>query len=119
MNQKEKTDIRSLNLKELTVFMEQLGEKAFRAKQLYQGITQLQSKYPNILEQVYDSRTNFVYVRTSYDAQLYQMLLDASIAIRRFRGFLRICTGSSEENAALLEALTQILQTLSAKEESL
>ena len=32
MDQKEKTDIRSLNLKELTVFMEQLGEKAFRAK---------------------------------------------------------------------------------------
>lgn len=90
-----------------------------RAKQLYQGITQLQSKYPNILEQVYDSRTNFVYVRTSYDAQLYQMLLDSSIAIRRFRGFLRICTGSSEENAALLDALTQSLQTLSAKEESL
>ena len=28
MDQKEKTDIRSLNLKELTVFMEQLGEKA-------------------------------------------------------------------------------------------
>ena len=38
MNQKEKTDIRSLNLKELTVFMEQLGEKAFRAKQIYQWL---------------------------------------------------------------------------------
>ena len=38
MDQKEKTDIRSLNLKELTVFMEQLGEKAFRAKQLYQWL---------------------------------------------------------------------------------
>ena len=32
MDQKEKTDIRSLNLKELTVFMEQLGEKAFPCK---------------------------------------------------------------------------------------
>ena len=38
MNQKEKTDIRSLNLKELTAFMEQLGEKAFRAKQIYQWL---------------------------------------------------------------------------------
>lgn len=38
MDQKEKTDIRSLNLKELTVFMEQLGEKAFRAKQIYQWL---------------------------------------------------------------------------------
>ena len=38
MDQKEKTDIRSLDLKELTVFMEQLGEKAFRAKQIYQWL---------------------------------------------------------------------------------
>ena len=38
MDQKEKTDIRSMNLKELTVFMEQLGEKAFRAKQIYQWL---------------------------------------------------------------------------------
>ena len=33
-----KTDIKSLNLKELTVFMEELGEKAFRAKQIYQWL---------------------------------------------------------------------------------
>ena len=33
-----KTDIKSLNLKELTVFMEGLGEKAFRAKQIYQWL---------------------------------------------------------------------------------
>ena len=41
MDQKEKTDIRSLNLKELTVFMEQLGEKAFRAKQIYPYIIKI------------------------------------------------------------------------------
>ncbi len=34
----EKTDIRSLNLKELKSFMESLGEKAFRAKQIYQWL---------------------------------------------------------------------------------
>ena len=33
-----KTDIKSLNLKELTSFMEGLGEKAFRAKQIYQWL---------------------------------------------------------------------------------
>jgi len=33
-----KTDIKSLNLKELTVFIEELGEKAFRAKQIYQWL---------------------------------------------------------------------------------
>ena len=34
----KKTDIRSLNLKELKSFMETLGEKAFRAKQIYQWL---------------------------------------------------------------------------------
>ena len=33
-----KADIKSLNIKELTVFIEGLGEKAFRAKQIYQWI---------------------------------------------------------------------------------
>lgn len=33
-----KVDIKSLNLKELTVFIEELGEKAFRAKQIYQWL---------------------------------------------------------------------------------
>ena len=32
----EKTDIKSLNLEELTSFVESLGEKKFRAKQLYE-----------------------------------------------------------------------------------
>ena len=34
----EKVDIKSLNLKELTVFLQEMGEKAFRAKQIYQWI---------------------------------------------------------------------------------
>ena len=33
-----KTDIKSLNVKELTVFIEGLGEKSFRAKQIYQWL---------------------------------------------------------------------------------
>lgn len=33
-----KADIKSLNLKELTAFMESLGEKSFRAKQIYQWL---------------------------------------------------------------------------------
>ena len=37
-----KTDIKSLNQKELTVFIESLGEKGFRAKQIYQWIHEKQ-----------------------------------------------------------------------------
>lgn len=34
----EKIDIKSLNLSELTAFLQEMGEKAFRAKQIYQWI---------------------------------------------------------------------------------
>ena len=34
----EKIDIKSMNLDELITFMEEMGEKAFRAKQIYQWI---------------------------------------------------------------------------------
>lgn len=37
---KEKTDIKSMNLQQLQVFVEQLGEQKFRAKQLYQWMHQ-------------------------------------------------------------------------------
>ena len=38
MDQKEKTDIRSLNLKELTVFMERLWRKRSVQRQIYQWL---------------------------------------------------------------------------------
>ena len=38
----EKTDIKSMNLEELSQFVETLGEKRFRAKQIYQWLHQKQ-----------------------------------------------------------------------------
>ena len=43
MNKNEKTEIKSLNLKELQSFMESIGEKPFRAKQLYQWMHEKQA----------------------------------------------------------------------------
>ena len=36
----EKADIKSMNLHELSLFVEGLGEKSFRAKQIYQWLHQ-------------------------------------------------------------------------------
>ena len=36
--EQQKTDIKSMNLKELTAYIEELGEKSFRAKQIYQWL---------------------------------------------------------------------------------
>ena len=47
----ERTDIKSLNLEELTAFLVSAGEKPFRAKQLYEWIHQK-------LAASYDEMTN-------------------------------------------------------------
>ncbi|MBO5523316.1 MAG: 23S rRNA (adenine(2503)-C(2))-methyltransferase RlmN [Roseburia sp.] len=39
---KEKTDIKSMNLAELKIYMEELGEKSFRARQVYQWLHEKQ-----------------------------------------------------------------------------
>ena len=41
--QQEKTDIKSMNLEELKSYMESIGEKPFRAKQLYQWMHEKQA----------------------------------------------------------------------------
>jgi histidinol-phosphate aminotransferase len=66
----------------------------------------------NIFEEIYDTKTNFVYVRTSKNREIYEYLLSKSIAVRCFEGHLRICAGTAEENRELIEELkTWKLQT--------
>lgn len=78
-------------------------------KSLQEALGQLSMKYP-VLEQVFPSSTNFVFIRCAKANEIYQKLLERSIAIRQFNGYLRICTGSPEENELFLTALKEILE---------
>lgn len=53
--------------------------------------------------------TNFVVLRTPRAQALFEGLRARSIIVRCFPGFLRITAGSEEENAALVDALRQLL----------
>lgn len=65
---------------------------------------------------VYESRTNFVYVKTAQAKAIYEYLLENSIAIRYFKtGYLRITAGAPEENQAVVSAI-QAFFTKQAKE---
>ena len=75
---------------------------------LQQGLEGLAARFP-ALKQVYPSCTNFVFVRCSAANTIQTALAERSIAVRCFDGYLRITAGSSEENAAFLAALTEIL----------
>lgn len=64
----EKIDIKSMNLKELIGFMEEIGEKAFRAKQIYQWIHEKQvdsfDEMTNISKKLIESLKEKTYLTT-------------------------------------------------------
>lgn len=76
---------------------------------LYGGICSLKERKHDIME-IYPSRTNFVFMRLRDSRGVFRKLLDRSIAVRCFDGYLRITAGTDEENAAVISALEDILE---------
>lgn len=76
-------------------------------------LKKLSEKY-SVLEMVYSSVTNFVFIKTSYAKIIHTKLLDKSIAVRGFDGYLRINAGTEDENNAVLKALEEILNELNS-----
>lgn len=61
------------------------------------------------LTRVYESATNFVFIKTDFSDEIFMALLEKSIAVRKFKGYLRISTGTEEENARVINALREIV----------
>jgi len=78
---------------------------------LYAGLLSLYAGH-RVFDTVYQTSTNFVYIRTRYGKPIYEALLARSIAIRYFGDYLRITAGSREENDILLKALGEIIAEL-------
>jgi histidinol-phosphate aminotransferase len=91
-------------------YLENCRQALIRSREeLQAGVEKLAAAYPQVLPRVYDSVTNFILIKTDFADQLQTALRQRSIAIRKFTGFLRISAGSPEENAAVLQALQEIL----------
>lgn len=86
-----------------------------RTAQMVEGRTQLYKAFKLLenasdkIEKVYESVTNFVFIKTEYAEEIFKSLLEKSIAIRKFNGFLRISTGTEEENTAVINAFREVL----------
>ncbi len=97
-----------------TIVSDILSEKQYLAdcrdiivkntKQLYRDIVSINERY-NCFENVYETCTNFVLIKTDEFETIYRFMLDNSIAIRKFKGFIRVTSGSAEENARFIEIL--------------
>lgn len=77
---------------------------------LYDGLKSLESKNPNQLK-VYDSCTNFVFIKTPKAKEIYDYLLKNSIAVRFMGAYLRITAGTTEENEEVLAKLNTFSYT--------
>lgn len=86
-------------------------------KDLEQKIRDLSVKFPDEIPIVYPSDTNFVFFRARNGKGIFEQLLRRSIAIRYMGDYLRISTGSKEENQRLYKELLTILTQFSQKEE--
>ncbi len=95
-------------LKEKEMLSERLAKIIAGRNDLYVAISFLAQSSDKISE-VYKTVTNFVFVKTDYATEIYEKMLEKSIAIRKFNGFIRISTGTEEENARIINALKEIL----------
>lgn len=77
-------------------------------RELYAGLQKL-VETKNAKLTIYDSVTNFVFVKTPEARRIYEELLKNSIAVRYMGEYLRITAGSEAENQALLQALSVAL----------
>ena len=58
---------------------------------------------------VYPTKTNFVFVKTSFGKELWDYLKDNSIAIRYMGDYIRITSGTDEENNKVIKAIKQFI----------
>ena len=83
-----------------------LAEILLSKKELLDGVKTLAERFPGEME-VFESDTNFVFIRTGKYAEIFQYMLEKGIAIRKFAGYLRITAGTRAENRAVLDALQE------------
>ena len=83
-----------------------LAEILLSKKELLDGVKTLAERFPGEME-VFESDTNFVFIRTGKYAEIFRYMLEKGIAIRKFAGYLRITAGTRAENRAVLDALQE------------
>lgn len=78
---------------------------------LYKAISPLCEK-SSIIERLYDTVTNFVFIKTPKAKEIWQALLDRSIAVRCMGDYLRITCGTEEENDRLLTSFEAVIKDM-------
>ncbi len=97
-------------LQEQSLLQSCRNEMIVQTQKLYTMMNELARKYPDYLDTVYPTRTNFVFVKTAYAKEIHGALAAKGIAVRCFPDGLRICCGSRREQTLLRYAFEEIFQ---------
>lgn len=100
--------IGSVILKNKPLIMEYTAELINSRKKLQRELCEIAERF-YIIEKVYDSVTNFVFIRTSHSKAIYEKLLEKGVSVRYMGSYLRITAGTDAENAAFIAALEDVL----------
>lgn len=76
-------------------------------EELYSAILQIKS---DKIERVYDSHTNFVFMKVANAKEVFEKMKNRGIIIRNMGEFLRITAGKKYENEKMLAELIKVLE---------
>ncbi len=76
-------------------------------KELYKAILEIKS---DKIEKVYETHTNFVFLKVKNAKQVFEKMKENSIIIRNMGDYLRITAGTKNENEKMLETFKKVLE---------
>lgn len=76
-------------------------------KELYNEILEIES---DKIEKIYETNTNFVFMKVKNAKAVFEKMKDNSIIIRNMGDYLRITAGTENENAKMLETFRKVLE---------
>lgn len=76
-------------------------------EELHSAILQIKS---DKIERVYESHTNFVFIKVKNAKEVFEKMKNSGIIIRNMGGFLRITAGTKYENEKTIATLSKVLE---------
>lgn len=76
-------------------------------KELYSALKEINS---DKIEKIYDTHTNFVFMKVKNAKEVFNKMKDNSIIIRNMGDYLRITAGTEYENEKMLETFKKVLE---------
>ena len=76
-------------------------------KELYLQILEIKS---DKIEKVFETHTNFVFLKVKNAKQVFEKMKENSIIIRNMGDYLRITAGTKNENEKMLETFKKVLE---------